>query len=127
MLRYKTKTDYSFVSKLTDSELESFIIPDRTTRQDIEIKYGKPNGNSFYDQNNQIILYIYSDKSESKYGWIPNIGGFVQALAGSVDTEIMTLAIPLNNKGLATSYQLKSTNYHQGYGLLNSSDPKEVK
>lgn len=127
VLRYKTRTDFSFVKSLTDTELNAFITPGKTTRQEIEEKYGTPNDNSFDDNGNQIMLYIYADASNSKYGWIPNVGGFIEGLAGSVNTQVSTLQIPLNSHNVATSYLLKKTHYRQGVGLLNSSAPTEVK
>ncbi|WP_202308612.1 hypothetical protein [Dryocola clanedunensis] len=127
VLRYKTTNDYSFVGKLTDAELKSFFVPGKTTRQEVVTKFGVPNNNSFDDEGNLIPMYVYSDSSRSQYGWVPNVGGFIEALAGSKDTKVTLLAVSLDGHDKVTSYQLKTTNYHQGIGLLNSSSIEEVK
>jgi len=127
VLRYKTTNDYSFVGKLTDAELKSFFVPGKTTHQEVETKYGAPNNNSFDDEGNQILLYVYADSSRSQYGWVPNVGGFIEALAGSKDTKVTLLAVAMDAHDKVVSYQLKTTNYHQGIGLLNSSPVEEVK
>ncbi|SUW62494.1 Uncharacterised protein [Buttiauxella agrestis] len=127
VLRYKTKTDYSFVSELTDAELKLFIEQGKTTRKEVESKFGYPNDNSFDDKGNQILMYVYFDSSRSQYGWIPNVGGFIEALAGTKDTKVTLLSVSLDDQDKVVSYQLKTTNYHQGIGLLNSSSVEEVK
>ncbi|MGR7527203.1 hypothetical protein ACU6ZM_23865 [Klebsiella aerogenes] len=127
VLRYKTTNDYSFVGKLNDAELKSFFVTGKTTRQEVEAKFGAPNNNSFDDEGNPILMYVYSDSSRSQYGWVPNVGGFIEALAGSKDTKVTLLAVSLDGHDKVTSYQLKTTNYHQGIGLLNSSPVEEVK
>jgi hypothetical protein len=127
VLRYKTTNNYSFVSKLTDVELKSFFIPEKTTRQEVETKFGAPNNNSFDDEGNQVLMYVYSDSNRSQLGWVPNVGGFIEALAGSKDTKVTLLAVTLDEHEKVVSYQLKTTNYHQGVGLLNSSPVTEVK
>ncbi len=127
VLRYKTTNDYSFVSKLNEAELKSFFVTGKTTRQEVEAKFGAPNNNSFDDEGNPILMYDYSESSRSQYGWVPNVGGFIEALAGSKDTKVTLLAVSLDGDDKVISYQLKTTNYHQGIGLLNSSPVKEVK
>lgn len=127
VLRYNPNTDYSFVSKLSDDDLKSFIIPGKTTRLDVENKYGKPNDNSFDDDSDQVLVYRYADSSRSKYGWIPNVGGFAEALAGDVKTNVKVLKVLIDKQNIVKSYQRKTINYQQGIGLLNSSDVEEVK
>lgn len=124
VLRYKSNLDVSFLKNLTDSELASFILPGKTTRKDVENKYGKPNSNSFDDDGDPVMVYIYADASRSQYGWIPNVGGIVEALAGTAGAKVTMLQIPLDSHGVVKSYKLEKSNYHQGVGLLNSSELK---
>lgn len=127
VLRYKTSTDYSFVSKLSDVELTSFVTPGKTTFQEIENKFGKPNDNAFDEEGNQIIIYMYADVSNSQFGWIPNVGGYVEALAGSKKIKLNTLQFIMNSNNTVKAFSLNANNYHQGVGLLNSSDVIEGK
>lgn len=127
VLRYKSNPDLSFLKNVTDAELASVIIPGETTRKDVERKYGLPNSNAFNDDGHPIMVYIYVDASKSQYGWIPNVGGFVQALAGAVDAKVTMLQVSLDEHDVVKSYQTRTTNYHQGTGLLNASQLKEVK
>ncbi|HCM9213933.1 TPA: hypothetical protein N5L24_004182 [Enterobacter roggenkampii] len=127
VLRYKTSTDYSFVSKLSDAELKSFVTPGKTTLQEIENKFGKPNDNAFDEEDNQIVIYMYADVSNSQFGWIPNVGGYVEALAGSKKIKLNTLQFIMNSNNTVKAFSLNANNYHQGVGLLNSSSVIEDK
>lgn len=127
LLRYKASTDYSFISKLSDAELKTFVTPGKTTLQEIENKFGKPNDNAFDEEGDQIVIYMYADVSRSQFGWIPNVGGYVEALAGNKKTKLNTLQFIMNSNNTVKAYSLNTNNYHQGVGLLNSSGVVEVK
>lgn len=127
VLRYRVTTDFSFVSSLTDADLAKTIVAGQTTRQQIEQKYGQPNDNSYDAQGDRVMLYIYADASKSQYGWIPNVGGLIEGLAGSATADVTILRIPVDERGVAKSFQLKTTKFKQGLGLLNASAPEEVK
>lgn len=127
VLRYRVTTDYSFLSTLTATDVSKNIVPGQTTRQQIEQKYGQPNDNTWDAQGNQVMLWIYADASRSQYGWIPNVGGLIEGLAGSATADVTTLYIPLDNQGRAKSSLLQTRKYKQGLGLLNASGLEEVK
>ncbi len=59
VLRYKSNPDLSFLKNLTDAELASVIILGKTTRKDVEHKYGLPNSNAFDDDGHPVMVYIY--------------------------------------------------------------------
>lgn len=124
--RFKA-SDYRFVTKLTESDLAAAIIPGQTTRQQIEQKYGKPNGNSYDDDGNLIMEYIDIDISHSKYGWIPNVGGMVQNLAGSVTMNVTDLHIQLDKQEVVKSFRVEKPKFWKGTGAFNMSGLKQVK
>ncbi|WP_235859137.1 hypothetical protein [[Pantoea] beijingensis] len=126
VLRHKSSADFSFLKKISDNDLNAFITVGKTTRQDVEKKYGKPNSNSFDDDGNPVMLYIYADSNKTKYGWIPNVGGVIQGLAGSEDVKLTVLRVFLDSHGVVGSYNLKINNYRQGVGILNAEGLKEV-
>lgn len=123
--RYDSANKYEFVTKSSDQEIENFLVSGKTTVADIINKYGEPNSNLFDDEGNRILVYYYVENSDSKYGWIPNVGGFVQAAVGSVKTRVTTLQIPLDANGVITSYKRETNNFEKGYGLFTDKKMKE--
>lgn len=100
------------VAKTNNDEVRKEIVVGKTTKKDVEAKYGKPQGIESSSNGGEVWTYSYSQAQTDVVGMIPVVSLF----AGGIDSNTKTVTITFDKKGVARDVKFNEQNQRVGNG-----------
>lgn len=101
------------LGKVNTADLSSFLVKGRTTKLDVERKFGQPSNVDFVGSNEK-WEYIHTKSSQKATNFIPVVNWFTQG----TNDDTKKLVVLFDNKGVLAKYAVTHSKGETKMGLI---------
>ena len=108
------KTGHQFLAKMTNQEISSKLIANKTSKADVTNEFGDPEDIDMQNDGGETWLYKYVRSEAKGVNFVPIASSFY----GGTNDNIRKLKIKFNNNGIVTKYSFSSAQGETKVGLF---------
>lgn len=98
-------TGHSFLEDMPASEVASFLVAHKTTKEQVRSRFGDPAAIDFTDNGNETWVYTFTKRDSKGVNFVPIVNTFY---SGTNDTT-KNLKICFNTQGILEKYAFSSS------------------